>query len=334
MLVRAPNHLGDLVLALPALEAVPGADILAPRALAPLLTLAPGLIEGGGRIIPFERGAGAFARTARELRRSRYRRGVLLTPSFSSALLFATGGVTERRGTPTDGRRRLLTDPVSLARVSGLHRSVAYWVLATGERPASSPTPRLVIPESARARWEEAAGTRRSRPVIGVFPGGNASSRQWNPERFAELVRRLAGQGVRVVVFGGPGERALAASVAGGVALDLAGRTDIPLLATGLAECDLLVTNDTGPMHLAAAVGTPTVSLWGAGDPTSTGPVGVGHELLRHAELPCVPCLKNECPRRGRGFVLDEAERECLRLIEVATVEDAVLGKLARPTGS
>jgi ADP-heptose:LPS heptosyltransferase len=147
------------------------------------------------------------------------------------------------------------------------------------------------------------------------------------------LVRRLAGDGIRVVVFGGPQERALGAAVAGGVALDVAGRTDLPLLAAGLADCDLVITIDSGPMHLAAAVGTPTISLWGAGNPTVTGPGGAGHELLRHAELPCVPCGKNVCPRKGRGHVLEDAERECLRLIDVATVEAAVRGRLAQLSG-
>jgi ADP-heptose:LPS heptosyltransferase len=127
-----------------------------------------------------------------------------------------------------------------------------------------------------------------------------------------------------LVIFGGPQERALGSQVAGGVALDMAGRTDLPLLAAGLEGCDLVVTNDSGPMHLAAAVGTPTISLWGAGNPEITGPGGGGHQLLRRAELPCVPCEKNTCSRRGHGYVLDQAERECLRLIEVATVADAV----------
>ncbi|MBA2572387.1 MAG: hypothetical protein H0V06_05050, partial [Gemmatimonadetes bacterium] len=73
-------------------------------------------------------------------------------------------------------------------------------------------------------------------------------------------------------------------------------------------------------------VGTPTISLWGAGDPAVTAPLGRSHKLIRRAELPCVPCVKNECPRRGRGYVLDDAHRECMRLIQVDDIDAAVIG--------
>jgi ADP-heptose:LPS heptosyltransferase len=163
---------------------------------------------------------------------------------------------------------------------------------------------------------------------VGVFPGSNASSRRWAPERFAETVRRLAAAGYEVVVFGGPGEEALSREVAGDAALDLGGRTDLPTLAAGLAACRAVLTNDSGPMHLAAAVGTPVVALFGAGDPRETGPLGPGHRVLRHPELGCVPCRKNVCPRAGRGTFLREAARECLGLIGV----DEVLAAVAATT--
>ncbi|HEX6938548.1 MAG TPA: glycosyltransferase family 9 protein [Longimicrobiales bacterium] len=365
VIIRAPNHLGDLVMALPALAAVPEADVLVARGLAPLLELVPGfgpaavdpVATGGGgapgerspaaaatggcasgaprgvergaaaggaaaaarRVIPLDRGARGAVAAAAALRRVGYARGVLLTPSFSSALVFALGGVRERRGTATDGRSALLTDRVPVGALAGLHRAAAYVALATGRAPALPPVPRLTVPEALRTRWRAAAGVAGG-PVIGIFPGGNASSRRWEPDRYAAVARRLAAGGARVVVFGGPAERALAAEVAGDVAVNMAGRTDLPLLAAGLEACDLLVTNDTGPLHLAAAVGTPTVSLWGAGDPAVTGPLGAGHVVLRRPDLPCAPCVKNVCRRRGRGYVLPEAERECLRLIEVADV--------------
>ena len=129
---------------------------------------------------------------------------------------------------------------------------------------------------------------------------------------------------MRVLVFGGPQERRLTAQVAGEAAVDLGGRTDLPMLAAGLAECALLVSNDSGPMHLAAAVGTPTVTLQGPADPAVTRPLGGRHVMLRHPELPCVPCVKNVCPRRGRGYVLPDATRECLRLISVDDALGAV----------
>ena len=295
VIVRAPNHLGDVVLALPALRAASG-DVLVRAHLAPLLQLA-GL---PGRIIPFDSiTAGTLA-----LRASRYQRGVVLPPSFSSALIFALGGVSERRGTDTDRRRALLTHPVPVASLCGLHRSVQYMVLV-GAAP-DPVVPRLDVPRE-----------RHGGRVVGVFPGGNAPSRRWEPDRFAELVRRLASRGQRVMVFGGPTERQLTARVAGNAGVDLGGQTDLAQLATAIASCDWLVTNDTGPLHLAAAVGTPTVSLWGAGDPLVTGPLGDGHRMLRHPELDCVPCTKNDCP-------LAVDRNRCLTLITVDDVEAVI----------
>jgi lipopolysaccharide heptosyltransferase II len=306
-IVRAPNHLGDVVLSLPALRAA-NADVLILGGLAPLLTLA-GL---GGRILPLTRGTGGTFAAARALRAARYTRGVLFPPSFSSALIFALGGVAARRGADTNGRRALLTDPVPAASLSAYHRAAQYMVLIGGA-PSAPPTPRLDIPAEAQARFRANV---RGEALIGVFPGGNASSRRWAPERFAELVRRMAG-GVRtVVVFGGPNERELTARVAGSAAIDLGGQTDLAQLAAGIASCDLLVTNDTGPLHLAAAVGTPTVSLWGAGDPRVTGPLGNGNRVLRHPELSCVPCTKNECPLAVKN--------QCMTLITVDEVEAAI----------
>ncbi len=315
-------------MALPALAAAPGADVLVARGLVSLLSLVPER-SAPRRVIPVERGWRGMVRAAATLRRGEYRRGVLLTPSFSSALMMRLGGVRERRGTATDGRSALLTDRVPPGSVAGLHRAAAYVALVTGSVPDRVPVPRLEVLDELRDQWRRLAGLADG-PVIGIFPGGNATSRRWEADRYAEVARRLAQEGARVVVFGGPSERALAARVAGDVALDVAGRTGLPLLAAGLEACDLLVTNDTGPMHLAAAVGTPTISLWGAGDPVETGPLGAGHVLLRRAELPCVPCVRNECPRRGRGYILPEAERECLRLIEVADVLAAVASQSAQ----
>lgn len=323
LIVRAPNHLGDLVMAVPALERA-GGDVQVVRFLAPLLAMA-GLT---GRVIPLDRGAAGFWRAAGGARRGRYARGVLLAPSLGSAAILALGGVRARRGTRTDGRAALLTDAVDPAALAGLHRVDAYCLLATGRVPDATPVPRLVPGADAHAEWERVGG-RTAEPTVAVFPGSNAPSRRWDAERFARVARGLAERGVRVVVLGGPAERDLTAAVAGSWALDAGGRTSLAALAAALAGCALLVCNDSGPQHVAAAVGTPVVALWGAGDPRVTRPIGDGHTLLRRPELPCVPCVKNVCPRAGAGYEIAEARNECIRLFEPAAVIAAAERALA-----
>jgi heptosyltransferase II len=317
--VRAPNHLGDLVMALPALEAAEPSDILVAATIAPLLTMA----RLTGKVLPLTRGTAGFISAATQLRRRHYGRAVLLTPSFSSALLFAAAGIPQRRGTDTDARRLLLTDSVASYPFTKLHRAAMYWTLVTARTIPSTLQPKLTIPDEARARWK-ALGLPSGvggGPLFGIFPGGHAPSRRWAPASFAALTARLAARGAQLVVFGGPAERDLTARVAANHAVDLGGQTDLPLLAAGLEACSLVISNDSGPLHMAAAVGTPTISFWGAGDPRNTRPLGPDQRLLRHTELPCVPCTRNVCPRSGRGTRLPDAHNECLALITVDEVD-------------
>lgn len=325
LVVRAPNHLGDLVLALPAILRG-GGDVLVVAHLAPLVAMS----GAQGRVLPLRRGFQGFRAAARSLRAGRYARGIALTPAFSAALLFRVGGVRQVRGTATDGRTLLLSEPLDPRALRGRHRAVQYLDIMGDAAPALPEFPIFEPPCAEVDRWRARLGG-GSRRVVGLAPGSRASSRRWPAERFRELATHLAAHGLAVAVFGAGDERALTAFVAGGAegAADLGGATDLPMLAAALAACDLLVTNDSGPMHLAAAVGTRTVSLQGPADPAETAPLGPGHRLIVHAELSCVPCVKNECPRSGRGEFLDRAERECMWLITVDEVLEAVLEAVA-----
>jgi heptosyltransferase II len=311
LVIRAPNHLGDLVMALPAMQAARPDAVVAPKGLTSLIELA------GFHAVPFD---GHFT-TARKLRPREFARGILFTPSFSSAVLLTLGGVKERRGTNTDKRGFLLTHKVDAALLARTHRAAVYWLLATGELPAERPVPVLQISSALNTSLKELLPVKDGRKRVGIFPGSNAPARRWGAERFKELVQQLAD--AEVIIFGGPDERELTRAVAGDVAIDLGGRTTLPVLAAGLASCDLVISNDSGPLHLAAAVGTPTISLWGAGDPARTGPPG-GHIVLRDRRLPCLECVKNQCPRRGPGYILPDAYMECMHLIAVADVLTSV----------
>jgi heptosyltransferase-2 len=322
-IVRAPNHLGDVVLALPAILE-DGSDLMVVRPLVPVLEMA----GVSGRVLPLDRGPAGFARAVAELRRRGYRRGVVMSAAFSAAWLFRWGGVRELRGTRTDGRGLLLSDPVEPAQLAGRHRSDAFRLLLRQEA-AAAPAPALLVPPSDRVHaWR--AHLAGSGSLVGLFPGANAPARRWPAERFGAAARALLADGVRVAVLGGVGERGLTSEVAAAAdgAVDLGGRTDLVDLAAVLSLCDLVVTNDTGPMHLAGAVGTPTVSLWGSSDPEEVRQAGAADARVEGAALPCRPCRRNHCPRRGRGTILADAHEECMRLIEPGDVVRAVRASL------
>jgi len=321
--IRAPNHLGDVVAALPAMVE-DGSDVLVVRRLAPLVEMA----GTPGDVIPFDRGAAGFARAVAELRRRAYQRGVLLTAAFSAAWLFRWGGVSHLRGTATDGRSWLLRERVAPESLRPYHRIDAFRLLLgaePGESRGRLRGHRLVPPEASVALWRALLPSGAG-PLVGLVPGANAPARRWPAERFAELAGRIAARGARLVVMGGAGEVSLTARVAAGApgALDAGGRTDVVDLAALLSLCELVVTNDTGPMHLAGAVGTSTVSLWGPSDPREVRQVGAPDVRVTGADLPCKPCYRNHCARRGEGTLLADAHEECMRLIGVQEVASAV----------
>jgi heptosyltransferase-2 len=324
-IVRAPNHLGDVVAALPAIVA-DGSDVLVVAWLAPLVEMA----GPRGDVILFERGASGFLRAVRELRRRGYDEGVLLTPAFSAAWLLRCGGVHRLRGTATDGRSLLLSERIPPDTLRPFHRINAYELLLGQDFTGEPRAPRLVLPHDVVERWRARVGPGDA-PLVGLVPGSNAPARRWPADRFAELARALAARGFRLAVLGSRAEAELTAEVARGApqALDLGGRTDVTDLAALLSLCDLVVTNDTGSMHLAGAVGTPTVSLWGSSDPWEVMQVGSPDTRVTGAELPCKPCRRNHCARRGAGTLLADAHEECMRLIDVEAVLSGVQHALA-----
>ncbi|MEU5184453.1 glycosyltransferase family 9 protein [Streptomyces longwoodensis] len=137
-------------------------------------------------------------------------------------------------------------------------------------------------------------------PYVVVHPGASVPARAWSPARCAQAVRALADAGHRVVVTGGPGERALTRRVAGADGVDLGGRTGAPELAGVLARADAVVTGNTGPAHLAAAVGTPVVSLFAPVVPAERWrPYGVPCVLLGDQGAPCAGTRARQCPVPG-----------------------------------
>jgi heptosyltransferase I len=183
------------------------------------------------------------------------------------------------------------------------------------ERPA--------IAERVRTQWLVAG----ARWVV-LQPGARWLNKRWPVEHFAELVSRLAaGCGeLRFAILGGASDAPLGRTIARaepGRCLDLTGRTSLPETVEVIRAADLMVTNDTGPMHIAAALGKPVIALFGPTEPRRTGPYGQTEAALRLASLPCVPCMKDRCDFEQplaclRGILPDRVSREVIRLLSLS----------------
>jgi ADP-heptose:LPS heptosyltransferase len=178
--------------------------------------------------------------------------------------------------------------------------------------------------DDRRLRVRRTGGFRRGVGHVVVHPGTSVPARAWAPERHAALVRALDAQGRRVIVTGGPGERTLTRLVAGAGALDLGGRTSLAELADVLAGAECVVAGNTGPAHLAAAVGTPVVSLFAPTVPAVRWrPWGVRHELVCVA-VPCAGCRAQTCPVPGHPCLDDIEVPDVLAAVERLSPREAV----------
>ncbi len=188
--------------------------------------------------------------------------------------------------------------------------------------------PEFALPKAVRAQARDIRsrrcserGTEKSAPILAVAPAARWRTKVWPAASFAEAIDRVVGvvPGLDVWIFGSDCERDLCAAVASGCRhaspLDLAGQTDLLLLTALLQEADALLCNDTGTMHLAAALGRPTIAVFGPTDPVRTGPYGAGHVVLRGG-CPKAPCFRKECTLAPSG---------CWRALTPQTVADAVL---------
>jgi heptosyltransferase I len=186
--------------------------------------------------------------------------------------------------------------------------------------PAAPPRFRLGLrlPENL----DQLLGPETGQPLAVLHPGARWPTKLWPAAHWARLAGWLArDQGFQVVITGSPGDRDLAREIAAqaeGPLLNLAGRTSLAELAALLGKARCAVTTDTGPMHLAAALGTPVAALFGPTAPWRTGPFGEGHEVVRLA-LPCSPCFRRQCP-----------EPRCLMDLPVASAQEAVEKILVR----
>ncbi len=307
--VLAPNWLGDAVMALPAIADVrshfPGAHlrVAARPAVAPLFSLVPG-IDGVDAL------GGNAAEESRVLKAGQFDAALLLPNSFRAAWLAKRAGIPERWGYRGDGRSWLLTR--SARRPGGpVHQAEYYQHLTAAlAMPRVAREPCLDVPADVRSSALEllrAHGHDGQAPLIVLAPGAAyGTAKQWIPGHAAALVTRLAAErDARCVRIGSKGDAATAAEIAselgpGAAArtIDLIGRTTLPQLAGILSAAGVCISNDSGAMHLAAAVGTRLVAIFGPTNEKETAPfvrAGSMSEVLTH-DVWCRPCMLRECP--------------------------------------
>jgi heptosyltransferase-2 len=320
VVVRAPNWLGDVVLSLPALR-----DVRKAFPTARLAVMARAWVAEVYRAVP-DVDAILESRSHRDdvaALRGAFDLAVLLPNSFGTALVAWRAGVPHRWGYATDGRGLLLTRRCRVpAAVRGRSQVYYYRAMLEGLGLAieGPPDASLACPAPWRERGLSLLGG--AGPVIGVNPGAfYGSAKRWPAERFAaaaDLVARRLGAAVAIV--GSPAERPIGERIAGllrAPARVLCGETTLAELVGVLAGLRLLLTNDSGPMHLAAALGTPLVAVFGSTDWTETAPFGERAAVVRE-EVECAPCLLRECPIDHRCMTRvapDRVAKEALALL-------------------
>jgi lipopolysaccharide heptosyltransferase II len=357
ILILRLERLGDLLMTLPALAALraraPEAevDLVVGTWNAPIARLVPGVDRCEtldapwlAREVP---GASVTHLLARALvwRRRRYDLALNFEPDIRSNLLLALTGARRRVGFASRGGGPCLTDPLAYdpqAHTAANTRRLVDAALppADGAAAAGGSTaleaPRLELPAAARLRARRSlAMPRGDGPLVGLHPSGGRAVKQWDPRQFGRVAAHLAAEHrATIVLTGSASDRALVDSARATIApavpvIDLCGRLDIVELAAVLEQLDLFVTGDTGPMHLAAAVGTPVVAIFGPSDPARWGPLGSPVRVVR-ARLWCSPCNRiRRPPARCTGRVPD-----CLVAVEVDQVTRAARDLLARRRGS
>ena len=339
ILVRQVNWVGDAVLTLPAIEALgrryPGAEIvLLARAWVGGLFVGHPIVDRTVELRPAGLRHSIFGRwhLARSLSRERFDLAVLFPNSFDAALVPWLAGIPRRVGYSTDGRGWMLTDAVQERSTPSRPHQVERYLAIVRALGADGPSvPRLSVPAEAQKKAGQTLrdhGVEETEPIVAVNPGSiYGSAKRWPAARFAGVADALvASRGVRILLIGSEGERPVLEQVARSMrslVVNLAGRTDLSALMGLLAKARLLVSNDTGAMHVAAAVGTPVLAIFGPTDAEATRPVGQSTRLLRQP-VPCSPCLLRECP----------IDHRCMTRIGIDQVVQAVEELLDAPHGS
>ena len=316
ILVRAPNWVGDAVMAIPALEAIRRTHagdeicILARPVVADLFSGQP----FADRVLQYDfrgRHEGWMGREklASQLRKEKFEVAVLLQNAFDAAYLTWRAGIPQRIGYSRDARGPLLTKAVRVPEDGEIPKHESHYYLELLRRagwiegsPAIPPI-HLFISDAERIGAESAlcnAGARQNTWRCAIAPGASyGAAKCWPPERFALLADRLISEcGADVIFFGTPNEKEIAARIRSHMkspAISLVGETSMRDLGALFACCSVFIGNDSGAMHVAAAAGLPVIGIFGSTDPEGTAPVTEQFTLIRE-DVSCSPCFLRRCP--------------------------------------
>jgi heptosyltransferase-2 len=336
VLVRAPNWLGDAVLALPAITAIrrhfPGAHLAVAGPTPGAAVFREITAAEPDQVIetpPDRRAARAM------IRAGRFDLGILLPNSFQSAWELRRAGVPDRWGYATSGRGVLLTRRSAPERTRGVRHHADYFRalvvglgIAVDERP-----PQVTASPGTRVQADALLAQLRVPPdaaIVGLAPGAAyGQAKQWPPDRAAALAARLVRErDATCLVLGAAHDRPAARDMESWLrarapetlprVIDLTGRTSVNGLVGVTERCCAVVSNDSGAMHVAAAVGRPVIAIFGPTDERSTRPVG-DHAVLT-APVFCRPCMLRDCP----------IDHRCMKRITIDQVFDAVATAMAR----
>lgn len=351
ILIRGTNWVGDAIMAIPALRELrrvfPSAHVtmLVRPALAGLFREADVVDE----ILPLDlRSARGYWEAVFALRSRRYDLAVLLPNAFGAALLAFAARIPIRAGYPTDGRAWLLTHRIPFPpRWRRQHQVYDYLhlvaelerqVLGTERVSFTDPVPRLTVSEGRRREalaFLAARGVEVSRKIVVLNPGAvNSRAKQWLPERFAAVGDALLERGdVSVVLIGTPAERPVSEAVRRHMRrtpVVVTGETSVDLMVAILSCAHLVISNDTGAAHVAPAVGTPVIVLFGPTEDFATRPFSERAVVIKKP-VACAPCMRRECPIDHRCMTAIQVEdvlRPASQLLEqgVASIRSVSSG--------
>jgi heptosyltransferase II len=317
ILVRATNWVGDAVMSLPALRAIRGRFPQAHIAILAKSSVADLYIHQllADEIIVYN--LQSSWSMGRQLRSRQFDCAILLQNAFEAAWIAWLAKIPTRIGYKRDGRQLLLTRAVDVPRPGEIPRHQRFYYLELLRRASLIDA----LPESDSIQLGSRPASSGKR-VIGVSPGAAyGTAKRWLPERFAEAAGALAeARGASIALFGTKSERALCEEIAqrlnGREVTNYAGETTLAQFIDLAAGCELFLTNDSGSMHIASALGVPTVAIFGATDDTATGPAGLNARVVRQP-VDCSPCLLRECPIDHRCMTRVSAERVVKEALEL-----------------